>query len=324
MKELHEVVALVKKLSEENGRTVSRDELVAAGIPDSTIRRHGGHQKILDAAGLHSRKFDRNAVDHQGARVLIFDIETKPMLCWVWNVWGEQNIGNDQIVEDWSVLSWAAKWLGDKKVMYQDQRENAPSNLMDDKKLVEGIWKLLNEADVVITQNGKKFDVKKLNARFLKHKMPPPSSYRHIDTKEIAKRLYALTRNSLDYMTRELNEVFKKLDHANFVGFKLWLQCMAGNPLAWREMKKYNVHDVLALEELYIRMRPWIKDVNFAVYEDDIINRCTCGSTEFASRGYRYTNAGKYRRLACKTCGCEYAEKQNLLSKEKRDSLIKT
>lgn len=255
-----------------------------------------------------------------GPRVLLFDIETAPILAHTWDIW-QQDIALNQIKSDWHILSWSAKWLDDPptKVMYQDQR-NA-KDISDDKKLLEGIWKLLDEADIVITQNGKSFDVKKLNARFIINGFQPPSSYKHIDTKILAKRYFAFTSTRLEYMTAKLNTKYKKLSHSKYPGFSLWLNCLAGNKDAWKEMEKYNKHDVLSLEELYHKLAAWDSSINFNIYHDDENHVCSCGHDKFRNKGYAYTSSGKYRRYQCLKCGKETRGKENLLTKEKRKSL---
>lgn len=255
-----------------------------------------------------------------GPKILVFDIETSPILGYVWGLW-DQNVALNQIHSDWHVLSWSAKWLGDppSKTMYADSRNN--KNLEDDSKLLKGIWALLDEADVVITQNGISFDQKKLNARFVLNGMKPPSSFKHIDTLRLAKKHFAFTSNKLEYMTDKLNKKYKKLKHAKFAGFSLWKECLAGNQDAWKEMEKYNRYDVLALEELYNTLIAWEKNVNFDVYRDDEDHVCTCGSTSFKRNGYAYTATGKFQRYACLSCGKEHRSKENLLTKEKKKSL---
>lgn len=255
-------------------------------------------------------------------KVLIFDIETAPILGFVWGLW-ENNVGLNQIHTDWHILSWSAKWLGDSasKVMYMDQR--GAKNIEDDAKLLKGIWKLLDEADVVITQNGKSFDQKKLQARFVLSGMKPPSSYRHIDTKILAKKHFAFTSNRLEYMSSKLCTKYKKLKTTEFQGFDLWKACLNGDLRAWKEMEKYNKHDVLSLEELYTKLIPWDNTINFNVYQDEeLLNRCTCGSDYPPVRnGYAYTNLAKYQRYKCPKCGSETRGRQNLLTKEKRSAL---
>lgn len=255
-----------------------------------------------------------------GPKVLLFDIETAPIIAHVWSLW-ENNVSLNQIVADWHVLSWSAKWLGDapNKVMYSDQRN--VKNVEDDKKLLQGIWDLLNEADVVITQNGKSFDQKKLNARFILNGFQPPSSYKHIDTKVIASRHFKFTSNKLEYMTDKLNTVYKKLKHAKFPGHEMWTQCLKGNLDAWKEMEVYNKYDVLALEELYNKLIPWDNSINFNLYHDEIDHVCKCGSTTFIKNGFYYTSSGKFQKHKCRSCGSEHRDKVNLFSKEKIASL---
>jgi uncharacterized protein YprB with RNaseH-like and TPR domain len=185
----------------------------------------------------------------KGPRILLFDIETSPIIANVWRLYGEQHIGVNQIVEDWYVMSWSAKWLDEKPVMYMDQRK--ASRIANDKKLLKGIWQLLDEADIVITQNGKRFDERKLNAKFVELNMGKPSSFRHIDTKVLAKKYFDLPSYSLEYMTKKFCKKHTKIKSKKFIGHTLWTECMAGNQAAWKEMELYNKMDVLSLEELY-------------------------------------------------------------------------
>lgn len=251
-------------------------------------------------------------------RVLVFDVETAPIIAHVWGLW-ENNVALNQIVSDWHLLSWSAKWLDDKKVMYMDQRHK--KSIEDDKELLEGIWKLLDLADVVISQNGKKFDVKKLNARFVMHGMQPPSSFKHIDTLQIAKKYFAFTSNKLEYMTEKLCTKYKKLKHKKFPGHELWNECLKGNKEAWKEMELYNKHDVLSLEELYYKLIPWDNSINFNLYTESTDHVCKCGSKNLIKKGYAYTAVSKFQRYKCKECGSESRDRKNLFSKEKRNSL---
>lgn len=258
----------------------------------------------------------------KGLKVLVFDIETAPILGYVWGLW-DNNLGLNQINKDWHVLSWSAKWLGDKpsKVMYMDQR-NA-KNIEDDSGILKGIWKLLDECDVVLTQNGKQFDVKKLNARFILNGFQPPSSYRHIDTLQIAKKHFGFTSNKLAYMSDKLCKKYKKLTHGKFSGFDMWKECLAGNLKAWKEMEKYNKYDVLALEELYTKFAPWDSGVDFNVYSEGGKHVCSCGSTDFVHNGHSYRATGKFKKFKCKKCGAETLDRRNVLSPDRRKELRK-
>lgn len=257
-------------------------------------------------------------MSNKGPKILLLDIETSPIISYTWGLW-DQNVGLNQIKQDWHILSWGAKWLGSTQMLYQDQRK--AKVLEDDSKLLRDVWKLLDEADIVITQNGKKFDIKKLNARFVIQGFRPPSSFRQIDTLEIAKRVFGFTSNKLEYMADKLNTKYKKLKHEEFSGFEMWKECLAGNPKAWKAMEKYNKYDVLSLEELYTKLIPWDSRINLSGYSDGLEHVCTCGGTAFDSKGYRYTSVSKFQRLICKSCGKETRANANLYTKDKRKSL---
>ena len=82
---------------------------------------------------------------HKSARIAVIDIETAPIVSYTWALF-DQNVALNQIVEDWSILSYSVKWLGEKKVHYADVRNQ--KDVRNDKPLLQDLWKLLDEADV--------------------------------------------------------------------------------------------------------------------------------------------------------------------------------
>ncbi len=130
-------------------------------------------------------------------RVLIFDIESAPNLGYIWGKY-EQDVLS--YVKEWYMLSFAFKWLGEEKthVFGLPQYPLYKKDKMNDKQLVESLWKLFDEADIIIAHNGNSFDIKKSNARFIFHGMKPPSPYKSIDTKLVAKRSFNFNSNKLD------------------------------------------------------------------------------------------------------------------------------
>ena len=265
-------------------------------------------------------KIAKDTVKQTKPKILTLDIETAPMLGYIWKLW-DNNIALNQLESDWYILSFAAKWYDDPddKVIYKDQRK--ARNIENDKPLLNALWKLLDQADIVLTQNGKKFDVKKINARFLLNGMKPPSSYRHLDTLIISKKHFGLTSHKLEYMTDKLCTKYKKSTHGKFSGFLLWRETIKGNEAAWDEMEKYNILDILSLEELYSKLAPWDNSINFSVYNDSETHTCNCGSTDFKKAGFYYTNSSKFQKYTCKSCNAEYRDSTNLLTKSKRSTL---
>ncbi len=233
------------------------------------------------------------------SKVLVLDIETAPITAHVWGL-KDQNIGLNQIINDWYVLAWAAKWLGKDYVWYADQSK--AKDMKDDRLLLNKIWELLNEADIVITQYGSGFDAPRLNTRFLMAGMKPPSPYKHLDTYRIAKSAFDFTSNKLEYLTDKLCVKYKKLAHKKYPGMSLWTECLKGNKQAWAEMKKYNIHDVLATEELYEKLKAWAPQSAPEVYHQNGI--CTvCGESKLIKNGYFRTKLGRWQRLKCDSCG---------------------
>jgi DNA polymerase elongation subunit (family B) len=203
-------------------------------------------------------------VERDVPKVLYVDIETKPLKAWVWGTF-DQNIPLEMLIEDWSVLSWSAKWAGapESEVIYMDNRKKKGSALTNDKELLKPLWKLMDEADIIIGQNSDRFDLPKLNARFIEHSMGCPSHFESIDTYKMAKK-FGFTSHKLAYMTAKLNKKYKKQDHSDFRGFKLWDECIKGNIKAWKSMETYNKYDVLSLEELFLQLADFIKNEKVA------------------------------------------------------------
>lgn len=253
-------------------------------------------------------------------KVLFIDIETLPMEVYAWSL-GDQHIGIDMIKKDWSILSFSAKWLGSDDIMYHDTSKE--KDVRDDSKLLKILHSLIDEATVLIFQNGDRFDLPKIRARFLLNGLKPTSSVRTIDTYKIARKHFALTSNKLAYMTDKLCVKYKKQDHSEFSGIKLWTECLKGNSKAFASMKKYNSYDVLSLEELYFKLAPWDKTINFSTYSDDLEFRCNCGSSELKQKGFVYTNTAKFDRFICQSCGKEHRGSTNHLDPEKKKKLLR-
>ena len=235
--------------------------------------------------------------------ILVLDVETLPIEALVWKIWDE-NIGLDQIQSEWSIAAYGAKWLGAKDCIYSDTGGRGKSRVRDDKKLCKEIWQLLDDADIVVTQNGTSFDIKKINARMLIHGLKPYSPIRVVDTYRVARKHFGFTSNRLAWMSRHLTNT-PKSEHKKFPGFELWLECMKDNPAAWVEMKAYNIRDVVATEGVYLKQRPWISGhPNLSTYSGgDKIECPKCGGNHLQARGRAVLQAGIYPRYQCQDCG---------------------
>lgn len=234
------------------------------------------------------------------AKILILDIETAPIRAYVWGIW-QQNVSLNQIESDWFCLTWSAKWLFDKKV-YSASLTGKEAIKQDDKRIIKSLWALLNEADIVIAHNAEKFDIPKINSRFIIHKLNPPLPYLVIDTLKHIRRQFGFSSNKLDYVNKLLN-LPRKMENE---GFELWGKCYKGDESALKKMLVYNIQDVKILEETYLRIRSWIKPhPNIGLYILDKVERCpSCGSGEIIKdKRYYYTSVNRFEAFRCDNCG---------------------
>lgn len=258
----------------------------------------------------------------QGPRILTFDIETSYLEARIWRP-GEQYVAHDKLVpgkKQFSVLCFAAKWRDDDKMIFHSVA--GQKNLRDDKKVVAALRDLLDAADVVISQNGKSFDVPFVRGRLGAHKIAPFSKFKHYDTRQMGKQM-GLPSTSLAYMSELFCPELVKSKHSAFPNDSMWTEFMAGNKKAQAEMKAYNCQDVRATEGVFNAIAPYF-DIEFSVYHDGLERVCSCGSTEWYHNGHHYSATGKFKKWKCKKCGASVSETgaaNNLLSKDKRESL---
>lgn len=260
------------------------------------------------------------------AKVLILDIETAPMLSYLWSLWPRGGINADMQESASYVLSWAAKWLGDDEVMADAICYNRGYSVgdEDDRRMLRGIWKLLDEADFVVAHNGDKFDIKRLNTAFLLAGLGPPRPYKQIDTLKMVKRAFAFDSNRLNYLLGALFGTSK----AETGGFETWRQCILGNMEAWDTLIAYNKQDVTELERLYLEIRAWDKShPSLSVMDPGAggsIPACTtCSSENISPTGaYVYTNASRFEGYVCEDCGSQMRGRESKLSLAEKASLL--
>lgn len=254
------------------------------------------------------------------AKILIFDLETSPLESYIWSLWN-QNIGHnlDMLKSDWFILTWSAKWLFEDDVM-SDKLTKKEALDQNDSRIVKNLWKLMDEADIIIAHNALKFDVKKMNSRFILNGLNPPSNYEVIDTLVHARKKFAMSSNKLDYLADILG-VGRKVQHE---GFNLWKKCKQGDEEALLEMSRYNDGDVTLLEEVYLKLRPWIKPhPNIGLYAENDIQVCpSCGSDNLKWGGIYRTYVNEYTTCRCGNCGAESRSRKAIMTESRKHNLL--
>lgn len=224
-------------------------------------------------------------------RTLILDIERVPAIGTVWELFN-QNVSLDSLLKDAETCCFAAKWYGQDGTITMDYLTHTQ------KQLAKKLWKLLSEADRVVTYNGGKFDLKVLNTMFLENGLPPPVPYKNVDLYRTVRSRFYGTSNKLDYWLRKLS-IGKKMATT---GASLWTRTLTGDRAAMEEMLAYNIEDVRLTEELYTKLLPWIPTLGPTVAEDGR-TLCKCGCDTFAPQGVHKAPALTYTRYVCTNCG---------------------
>ncbi len=226
-------------------------------------------------------------------KILFLDLETSPNLAHVWGLWN-QNIAISQLVSSTEVICFGARWNDSKKVIFKSVHHHGKDAMLEE------MHRVLSEADVVIGWNSQSFDSKHMMREFLQAGMLPPAPYKDLDLMRVVKSQFRMPSNKLDYVSQLLG-VGAKVKHS---GFDLWLNCMAGDKAAWKEMKEYQIQDVNLLVDLYEILKPWIKSGPNAALHDGIADGCrNCASTNLIRRGFATTNTARYQRYVCNDCG---------------------
>lgn len=228
------------------------------------------------------------------ARVLVLDIETRPILTYVWQLKTDY-IPPSMVVDSGGVMCFAAKWFGERKITFVSDHHHGHDEVLEE------LWRLFDEADYVVGYNSRGFDVKHVMRELVVAGYGPPSPHTDIDLLVGVRRRFKFPSNKLDHISQELG-IGKKVDHC---GWGLWERCMAGDDKAWATMRRYNKHDVVLTEEVLCRVLPWLPNYpNMNMHSTARVSACDrCLSTDLDDAGFHYTKTRAYKRFRCNECG---------------------
>lgn len=233
------------------------------------------------------------------ARILLLDIETSLMKFYGFSPKVDY-IPHELMIEDWSILCWGAKWLFEPEIMGETV---TPKEALarDDTRILEGIWDLVDEADICITQNGLNFDFKKLRSRWVMAGMNPPSQIQYVDTLKVSREVFGWSYNRLDALGQKFG-IGKKSD----MEIEDWIHCSEGSQEHITKMFEYCKRDVAPLlEDVYLRMLPWIPNhPNLGLYTDHDADVCPKCESQNLKWGDMYpTPQGMWEGFRCMSCG---------------------
>lgn len=250
-------------------------------------------------------------------KIAVMDVECLPGKGYFWELF-DTTIHKDQVITDTCLLSWAAKLLNSPDT-YSDILTSEEALKRDAKRITLSAWEFLNGVDIVIGHNWNGFDGKVLNTNFLMY--ASPVYYRSIDTYQVAKSNFRFSSNSMEFINNKLG-IRNKISND---GFPLWKECDNGNSEALATMLEYNIGDIFATEQLYYKVRPFIKNhPALSLYSFIDKTRCpTCLSEDLVDQSkFVFTNSSKYLSYKCNNCGAIHRDRASLTEKDERRMLL--
>ena len=234
------------------------------------------------------------------AKVLTFDIETRPMVGYIWGP-KTRYVTPDKITDHGGMLTWAAKWYGEREVMFSADWTDGHEGM------VRRLHDLINEADIVVGYNSDRFDLRRVRNEFVRLGLPPTNPVRSVDLIKTVRSVFDFPYNRLDEVARELG-LPGKVAHQ---GFTLWTDCLAGDAKARALMERYNKGDIRVTEAVYDALRPWIPNhpnLNLWAGTDENGNPievcCNCGhgGITLVSGTTAKTALTAYALVECRKC----------------------
>lgn len=241
---------------------------------------------------------------------MFFDVETKPIKVYTWHLGTKVNLTHDQIVDKdcFDIICIAYKWRHEKKVHALDW-----GTKQDSTKMLEKFSKIYAQANVVVAQNGDRFDIKHLQTQRLLKGQPPLAWASTEDTLKQSKKHFLLPSYKLDYIGKLLlgKQKVKMV-------FQDWVDVLNNKPGALKKMVDYCKQDVLLLQEVYEKFSPYvIHSVNYALLRKGCryVDCPACGKAAGIKNGQNITKAGRYQRYVCRECGHSYRDRRIMVDK---------
>lgn len=195
----------------------------------------------------------KQAIKNKKIIVRGFDLETSPALFYGWST-GMQYVGANQLktgTETKIITAQYKDYLIDKKSKYLtwDWHGKQGGN---DESLVEEFTRIINQADIVIAQNGKSFDIKVLQERAKALGLPPVNIDFTIDTLTASRSSFRTMSHKLDYRSKQYG-----LGGKDKMELQDWIQVVEGNEKALNKMIKYGLKDNDDTEIIFWRELPY-------------------------------------------------------------------
>lgn len=256
--------------------------------------------KIVKSILSKNKKVDKMTKSDK-PKILFYDIETTPLQAWLWGL-GEQHVRHGQLVKGskmFNIICITYCWNDEKKakVIHWDYDKQ------DSKPMIEEFGRIIEQADITIGKNNRRFDDKRINTMRLLYNMEGmPQWLKSTDDLETQmRRHFAMPSYSLDYAS-DLFGLGGKIK----MEFADWINIMEKNPegkKSFDKMLKYGKKDIEDTRALWNRMSAhFTPKLNVAALKDKFV--CTsCGSSDIKKNGTIIGGSTVYQMYFCKDHG---------------------
>lgn len=187
-------------------------------------------------------------------KVLYFDIERAPGEAYYYDRKTEYIPTNFLKVEPF-IICWSSAWVGDKIKIESQCVTTAEAKRRDDKRILQRLWELMDEADYIVGHNVDGFDLRKVGNRFLQLGMSAPLRHKTIDTLKLARKFVPFESNGLEYISVRLGNKPKR-----DITFADWRRIVeTGDAETLRTAARYCNGDVREGIKIYKRLRDYVE-----------------------------------------------------------------
>lgn len=200
-----------------------------------------------------------------------------------------------------SVLEWpsticvAWRWYGEKRTEF--------ASVWDDgfEGMLRRVWDAYERAELLYGHNVANFDTKHLNTEWRDIGLTAPSSPKVLDTLKEARKTFGDESKTLAALTTRCG-ISTKTDKYSV---EMARGAVAGDKAKQRQIKAYNIGDVVASEEFVDRLRGWIPSHphNLTGTADDRPTCNQCWGDNLERNGTKLASLITYVLYRCLDCG---------------------
>lgn len=241
----------------------------------------------------------------QDMEIWTFDIERMPRMAFEWAPRHGEFTPEIMSISESRMISFAAKKLGGPTLFASEFHHGR-------KAMLDTLWHIFNRATIVVGFNSKRFDVPHCDSEFRLDEYPVYRSFKQIDLMAAVKQRFNYDYNTLKSTAKRWGLDQQKIE---VEGFQLWIDCMAGDPVAWQKMKDYNIQDVKTTEAAYLSNLQWLTGSipNLGLWSDGMV--CpACASDEVSEDGEAITGVSRFKAYRCAKCGYRSRSNEKLSS----------